>query len=297
MTSKWPAAHESGRLGIAPWGMLAASNHRRLPSRMLRHEFRVAKPVRRASASVSGLGFFDLYLNGQQVGDSLMNPALTGYDRRVCYVTFDVTRDIHPGENAVGVVLGNGRYFAPAGISRSRCTPTASPSSSSSFAWNMPTAPWRTSSAMSTGSSPPKGRSARTTNSMARNTTPVGRCPAGRAPDSTMRAGGARSWSNLPVERSRPRCSSPSGSRRSSEPVALTNPKPGIFLVDFGQAFYGTVRLKVSGPAGTQVRIHTSFNVTPDGLLNASNDRSALNTDVYTLKGQGAEIVVPAVQG
>ena len=42
-----------------------------------------------------------------------MNPALTGYDRRVCYVTFDVTRDVHPGDNAVGVVLGNGRYFAP----------------------------------------------------------------------------------------------------------------------------------------------------------------------------------------
>ena len=42
-----------------------------------------------------------------------MNPALTGYDRRVCYVTFDVTRDVHPGANAVGVVLGNGRYFAP----------------------------------------------------------------------------------------------------------------------------------------------------------------------------------------
>ena len=42
-----------------------------------------------------------------------MNPALTGYDRRACYVTFDVTRDVRAGDNAIGVVLGNGRYFAP----------------------------------------------------------------------------------------------------------------------------------------------------------------------------------------
>ena len=73
------------------------------------------------------------------------------------------------------------------------------------------------------------------------------------------------------------------------KPVAITNPGPGIFLVDFGQSFYGSVRLKVSGQAGTEVRIHTSFNVTPDGLLNVANDRSALNLDLYTLKGQGVE--------
>ena len=72
----------------------------------------VEKKVRRATAYVCGLGFFDLYVNGKLVGDQLMNPALTGYDRRVCYVTFDVT-PTSAGANAVGVVLGNGRYFAP----------------------------------------------------------------------------------------------------------------------------------------------------------------------------------------
>ncbi len=66
------------------------------------------------------------------------------------------------------------------------------------------------------------------------------------------------------------------------KPVGLTNPKPGVFLVDFGQSFYGTVRLKVSGPSGTEVRLHTSFNRTPEGLLNAANDRSA-STPMSTL--------------
>ena len=57
------------------------------------------------------------------------------------------------------------------------------------------------------------------------------------------------------------------------------------------------MRLKVSGPAGTQVRLRTSFNVTPDGPLNTVNDRSALNLDVYTLKGQGVETWHPRFKG
>src|SRR5205823_2150452 len=45
------------------------------------------------------------------------------------------------------------------------------------------------------------------------------------------------------------------------KPVAVTNPKPAIYVVDFGQAFYGVVKLTVSGPAGTSVRMRTAFNV------------------------------------
>ena len=110
---EWKEPQQLGVLGIAPWGKIGGSNHRRLPARMLRHQFNVTKEVQRATAYICGLGFFDLHLNGQLVSDQLMNPALTGYDRRALYVTFDVTREIHSGDNAIGVVLGNGRYFAP----------------------------------------------------------------------------------------------------------------------------------------------------------------------------------------
>ena len=107
--------------GTAPWGAVGESNHRRLAARMLRREFRVSKEVRRATAYVCGLGFFDLHLNGKRVGDSLMNPALTGYDHRACYVTFDVTaRRPRRARTPIGVVLGNGRYFARARTSPSR---------------------------------------------------------------------------------------------------------------------------------------------------------------------------------
>ena len=85
----------------------------RLPARMLRREFEAPKQIRRATVYVTGLGFFDLYLNGARVGDHIMDPALTEYSKLILYVTFDVTRQLKVGKNSLGVLLGNGRFFAP----------------------------------------------------------------------------------------------------------------------------------------------------------------------------------------
>lgn len=293
----WKEAQVSGASGTAPWGKLSGPDHRRLPARMLRREFRAAGDLRRATASVCGLGFFDLHLNGRQISDQLMNPALTGYDRRVCYVTFDVTPDVHPGANAVGVVLGNGRYFAPR---RSVPVPTRTYGypklllqirleyADGSVEDVVSDAAWRL-----TDNGPTRADNEYDGEEYdARREMPGWSLPG--FDDSR--------WSPAAI------VEPPGGTLEAQmiepirvcevlKPVALTNPRPGIFLVDFGQSYYGSVRLKVSGPAGTEVRMHTSFNVTPDGLLNAGNDRSALNTDIYTLKGQGVETWSPRFKG
>ena len=86
---------------------------RRLPARYLRTEFTVGKPVRRAMVYYSGLGTSELYLNGAKVGDHVLSPGLTDYDKRALYVTFDVTRQLTAGKNAIGLILGNGRFYAP----------------------------------------------------------------------------------------------------------------------------------------------------------------------------------------
>lgn len=78
-----------------------------------RKEFTVGKPVRRATAYVGGIGQFCLYLNGAQVGDRFMDPPATDYDKKVCYVPFDVTRLLRDGGNAIGVMLGNGYASVP----------------------------------------------------------------------------------------------------------------------------------------------------------------------------------------
>ncbi len=116
---QWTGAQELGQAGIVPWGLPWKdrwfSEHRRLAARYLRREFDLGsgKTIRRATVYVSGLGFFDLHVNGHLIGDQLMNPALTGYDKRVLYDTFDVTSQLKSGRNAIGIVLSNGRFFAP----------------------------------------------------------------------------------------------------------------------------------------------------------------------------------------
>ena len=80
------------------------------PSPFFRKAFALDKPIKSARAYICGLGYYELYLNGQKVGDHVLDPAFTRYDRRVLYVTYDVTNLLVPGKNAAGVVLGNGWY-------------------------------------------------------------------------------------------------------------------------------------------------------------------------------------------
>jgi hypothetical protein len=81
---------------------------------LFRKEFRVTKHVTRATAFISGLGQFSLYLNGEKVGHEVLDPSWTQYDKEADYVTFDVTRQLKKGMNAMGVMLGNGFYYIPA---------------------------------------------------------------------------------------------------------------------------------------------------------------------------------------
>ena len=110
--SKWSSAKVLGTVGMEPWGKVRVSESRRLPARWLRKEFLVEKKVSRATVSFSGLGWSELYLNGRKVGDVVLSPAFPQYNKRVFYVTYDVTKELRPGANAMGVVLGNGRYYA-----------------------------------------------------------------------------------------------------------------------------------------------------------------------------------------
>jgi alpha-L-rhamnosidase len=64
----------------------------------------------RATAYICGLGYYRLSVDGHRVGHRVLDPAFTNYDKRVLYSTYDITRMLHKGSNALGVVLGNGWY-------------------------------------------------------------------------------------------------------------------------------------------------------------------------------------------
>lgn len=72
--------------------------------------FELAKPVRSARAYIAVAGLYELSINGKKAGDHRLDPMFTRFDRRNLYVTYDVTALLQNGNNAIGVVLGNGWY-------------------------------------------------------------------------------------------------------------------------------------------------------------------------------------------
>jgi alpha-L-rhamnosidase len=78
---------------------------------MLRKEFTLDPSIARATLRICGLGFYEAYLNGRRVGDQVLDPPPTTYNRTALYATFDVSRLVRPGTNAIGVTLGRG-YFS-----------------------------------------------------------------------------------------------------------------------------------------------------------------------------------------
>ena len=95
---------------------------------LFRKTFSLDKKVKQAKVFVCGLGFFELYLNGKRVGDDYLVPNLSNYNLRpdlvnaglalednftgyrVLYLSYDVTDYLKKGENAAGMMLGNGFY-------------------------------------------------------------------------------------------------------------------------------------------------------------------------------------------
>lgn len=83
----------------------------RLAARYLRKEFIEKKKVKKATLYICGLGTYEAYLNGEKVSNDLLAPAVSQYQHTVYYNTYDVTSLIKRGNNTIGVILGNGRYF------------------------------------------------------------------------------------------------------------------------------------------------------------------------------------------
>ena len=85
----------------------------RLSARYVRKEIMVNKKVASAMAYICGLGLYELYINGTKVGTDVLAPTVKEYNKAVPYNTLDVTNYLKKGNNALGVILGNGRYFTP----------------------------------------------------------------------------------------------------------------------------------------------------------------------------------------
>lgn len=83
------------------------------PSPIFRRAFQATKPIRKALVFVSGLGQYELHLNGGEITESVLNPGWTNYRKTVLYDAYDLTAAMRPGVNIFSVLLGNGMYNVP----------------------------------------------------------------------------------------------------------------------------------------------------------------------------------------
>ena len=196
----------------------------------------------------------------------LRNPGLSGFNLGLLYVTFDLRGRLVPGANAVGVIFGKWSLFRP--------------SASPTFGYPKLLLHIRTSSTrMDRCKTSPSDEQWKITDRgpiRANNEFDGEEYDARREMPGWDRARLRRLGLGEGATRSSPRpaaergCIEPMRVTEVLKPVAVTNPDPGVYIVDIGQGFYGTVRLKVSGPAGTQVRIRSSTACMPDGRFNVA---------------------------
>ena len=105
----WKSAQWIGLDKVMPWDV--EDYNSRLSARYVRKEFAAKKEIKRATAHICGLGLYELFINGKHVGEQVLAPAQTGFDKTVLYNTYDVTALLKKGKNAVGIALGNGLFY------------------------------------------------------------------------------------------------------------------------------------------------------------------------------------------
>ena len=306
--SEWSEAArwEMGFLDAADWqaewiaSPLAGGHRATLPVPYLRKEFAIEREMVRARLYVTARGLYEFSLNGKKVGDDLFAPGDTDYSKRIQYQVYDVAPLLRPGQNAAGALLGDGWYCGYMAW-RQRQYYGERPSLLAQLELEFADG---TRSVIVSDHTWKTGFGAILEADFLQ----------GEVYDARREMSGwdnagfdASSWWNvvsLPDEGAkRAAMRGPTVKRqielrpvllnkRSGDPAFESEgPKDPIF--DLGQNMVGWVRLKVSAPAGTTLKIRYAEVLDKDGKMYVANLRAARATDYYTCKGGGEEVWEP----
>ncbi|MGD2294775.1 MAG: family 78 glycoside hydrolase catalytic domain [Candidatus Aminicenantes bacterium] len=244
----------------------------------LRKEFNLGENPIRARAFVSGLGYYELRINGKKVSKNVLDPGWTTYGNRVLYSSYDVTAYLNRGQNAIGAVLGTGWYKSQAFILQLHIETEEGEETViiSDDTWTSKSGPIVADSVYNGETYD------------ARLETPGWDQP-GFDDSGWENADSAVSPRGRLVSQLMP----PIQVVDTIVPQKITNPEPGVYVFDMGQNFSGWAQLRVKGEEGSRVRMRYAELLYPDGTINQENLRSARAEDVYILKGKGDEIYEP----
>jgi alpha-L-rhamnosidase len=268
----------------------------RLSARYLRKEFKNTLPVKRATVYISGLGMYELFINGKKIGDKVLAPNPTDYRKSFFYNTHDVTTEIKKGNNAIATVLGNGRFFTMRQNYKTQKHNTfgypklllqleieyADGSKKivvSDESWKLNVdGPIRTNNEYD-----------------------------GEEYDATKEFNG---WTTIgfndskwmqpelvtaPAGKLIAQFAEPMKVMQIIKPVSIKNIGNGKYILDMGQNFAGWLKLQnVKGKRGDKINMKFAESLKANGELFTANLRDAKVTDVYTLKGTATESWHPA---
>jgi alpha-L-rhamnosidase len=273
------------------------------PAPYFRKTFDTKKKIRSARAYIAVAGLYELYINGEKIGNHRLDPMYTRFDRRNLYVTYDVTPQLQTGKNAMGVLLGNGWY-----------------NHQSTAVWDFHKAPWRARPAfcmdlrityedgsvetVSTGKGWKTALSPIIFNSIytaehydARLEQPGWNTV--NFVDST--------WKEV-IYRAAPSAQLvaqvlyPIRNVEEIPTVSIQKFSDTVFVFDLGRNISGVSKIKLQAPAGTIVRLKHGERLYKNGRVDLSNidvhyrptdNTDPFQTDVFMLSGKGEESFMP----
>ncbi|WP_242692046.1 alpha-L-rhamnosidase [Aridibaculum aurantiacum] len=275
-----------------PWDTITKMS--RLSARYFRKEFAAPKEVKKATAYISGLGIYELYINGNKIGDQVLAPGPTDYSKTVKYNTFDVTNHVKQGKNAIATTLGNGRFYTM----RQQYKPHkwhnfgypkmllqleveykdgSKQTVVSDDTWKVTAdGPIRTNNEYD-GEEYDATKEFPGWNKVGFNDSKWLKAELVEAPGGNVEA---QMNENMKV-------------MQILKPVSIKEPSKGVYILDLGQNIAGWIKMNVKGKRGQKVKLRFAESLKPDGQLYMDNLRDALVTDIYTLKGEGVETWAP----
>jgi alpha-L-rhamnosidase len=267
------------------------------PAPLLRTDFDLDGTVERARAYVAAAGYCDLHVNGERVGEQVLDTAHTDYEERVLYAVHDVTDALRAGANAVGATLGRDWYAL-----------------TTENVWGWERAPWtrnrprirlqlEVTFADGTTRTVATDDDWRTTDGPTR----FDSIYAGEVYDAREAVPG---WATPDFDDADWDCAAvvdgPDGALSAQqvepmrvvdrlEPVAVEESDAGTAVFDFGEVTAGWAELSVAGPRGTEVELVYGERLHDDGTVDVEQHHveGAIQTDTYVLAGDGTETWTP----
>ncbi|HSC55055.1 MAG TPA: glycoside hydrolase family 78 protein [Phnomibacter sp.] len=265
----------------------------RLSARYFRKEIAVNKKVKKATAYIMGLGLYELSIDGKKIGDDVLAPAPTDYTQNVKYNALDITENLQQGKHAIGVVLGNGRFYAMRRAKPYKIKTFGFPKllmsvvityTDGSSATIRTDDTWKgTADGPITANNEYDGEEYDAQKEMTGWDKPGFNESKWLKAEYVQEPGGtyeAQLNENMKV-------------MKDLVPVAITKRPGDKYIIDLGQNIAGWVKMKVAGKKGQKVILRFAESLQENGELFTANLRDAKCTDVYILKGEGTEIWEP----